>query len=157
MASEAASAGSERADLAARSRGIGVAAALQSAATATSPLLQQQQRQYDDLLREKAKLSAFYGEGHPDLATVDAQISELRDNMGKERVRVAAAAPVEASAESTRARSPAAGAAPRAAHIRISWDAIARTALAPMPHTITLISLARAAETPSKLYLFMVK
>src|SRR3546814_10743064 len=94
MASEAASAGSERADLAARSRGIGVAAALQSAATATSLLLQQQQRQYDDLLREKAKLSAFYGEGHPDLATVDAQISELRDNMGKERVRVAAAASV---------------------------------------------------------------
>src|SRR3546814_15836780 len=81
IAAEAASAGSERADLAARSRGICVAAALQSAATATSPLLQQQQRQYDDLLREKAQFSAFYGEGLPYLATVIAQFSVFVDTL----------------------------------------------------------------------------
>src|SRR3546814_367943 len=156
IAAEAASAGSERADLAARSRGIGVAAALQSAATATSPLLQQQQRQYDDLLREKAKLSAFYGEGHPDLATVDAQISELRDNMGKERVRVAAAASVEASAESTRARSAASGAAAREAQLRSYLAAITGRAFANNQNNVTLMSLEREAETTRELYLSLV-
>src|SRR3546814_722756 len=51
IAAEAASAGSERADLAARSRGIGVAAALQSAATATSPRSEEHTSALQSLMR----------------------------------------------------------------------------------------------------------
>src|SRR3546814_14381715 len=56
IAAEAASAGSERAHLVARHRGIVVASPLQSAGSDTQLLLHQHHSQYKDPLRQKAKI-----------------------------------------------------------------------------------------------------
>ncbi|MCF8708254.1 Wzz/FepE/Etk N-terminal domain-containing protein [Rhizorhapis sp. SPR117] len=156
VAAEAASAGSVRAELTARSAGVSRAAAMQSAATATSALLQQQQRQYDDLLREKAKLTSFYGSGHPDVANVDAQLSEMQANMSKERIRVSQAAATEAAAEATRANSEASGAAAREAQLRGFLGSLTSKAYQNNKDNVTLMSLEREAETTRELYLSLV-
>src|SRR3546814_1935801 len=77
--------------------------------------------------------------------------------MGKERVRVAAAASVEASAESTRARSAASGAAAREAQLRSYLAAITGKAFANNQNNVTLMSLEREAETTRELYLSLVR
>lgn len=156
LAAEAAAAGSMRAELATRSRGISLAAGLQSRATASSPLLQQQQQQYDDLLREKAKLASFYGVGHPDLANIEAQLSELGENMERERARVTRAAAAQAAAETERARSEASGAAAREAELRSYLNAITSKAYADTSNNVNLQALVREAETTRELYLSLV-
>ena len=87
----------------------------------TSPLLNAQQRQFDDLSRRKAELSVTYGANYPELKAVDAQLRQLQSDMAAESQRSRNAAYAAASANAARdaqiARSEASGAASRAGTI----------------------------------------
>src|SRR3546814_15938317 len=76
--------------------------------------------------------------------------------MGKDRVRVTPAPSVEASAESTIARSAASGAAAQEAQLRSYLAAITGNAFANNQNNVTLMSLVREAETTRELYLSLV-
>lgn len=87
----------------------------------SSPLLQSQQRQYDELLRRRSELSGTYGNNYPELKAVNQQLSELDASITAESSRVRAEAYAAASASAARdaqiARSEASGAAARAGTI----------------------------------------
>lgn len=157
IAAEAASARGISSGASARSAGVERAAGMRSTATATSALLQQQQNQYDSLLSEKAKLSASFGPGHPDMASLNAQISELRENMRSERASVGAKANMEAMAAAARerelARSESSGAAARAGQMNAQLNAITARAYSNTANMVEMSKLERAAEVARITYL----
>ena len=158
LAAETVSAASARAAAAAKAAGVSAAAAMRPGPeSATSPLLSAQQQRYADLMQRKAELSGFYGSGHPALANVLAQIDEVKRTMEAERVRVrqraAADAAIEASHESTLARSDAQGAAARESVLQSNLAALTTKAYQNNEAGVKLAELERAAETQRGLYL----
>ncbi|MGC4250247.1 MAG: hypothetical protein QM605_01950, partial [Sphingobium sp.] len=157
LAAEAVSAASARAAAAAKAAGVSAAASMRpSPESATSPLLSAQQQRYADLMQRKAELSGFYGAGHPSLANVLAQIDEVKRTMEAEQARVrqraAADAAVEASHESTLARSDAQGAAAREAVLQGNLAAMTTKAYQNNEAGVKLAELERAVETQRGLY-----
>lgn len=158
LAAETVSAASARAAAAAKASGVSAAAAMRPGPeSATSPLLSAQQQRYADLMQRKAELSGFYGAGHPALANVLAQIDEVKRTMEAERMRVrqraAADAAIEASHESTLARSDAQGAAARESVLQSNLAALTAKAYQNNEAGVKLAELERAAETQRGLYL----
>lgn len=157
IATETASASGMQAAMAARSAGVARAAAMRTTAGATSPLLQQQQRDYDTLLREKARLSASFGPGHPDMVTLNAQMAELTQNMGKEQRAVLAASQATAAADAAResglAQSEAASASARASRLAAQLQAITAKAYANTQNSVDLAELERQADTARQVYI----
>jgi len=157
LTAEAVSAASARAAAAAKAAGVSAAAAIRPGPeSATSPLLSAQQQRYADLMQRKAELSGFYGSGHPALANVLAQIDEVKRIMEAEQARVrqraAADAAVQASHESTLARSDAQGAAAREAVLQSNLAALTSKAYRNNEAGVKLAELERAAETQRGLY-----
>lgn len=157
IATETASASGMQAAMAARSAGLSRAASLHTSAGATSPLLQQQQIAYDNLLREKAKLSGTYGQFHPDMVNIDAQIGELAESMNKERGAVVAAAQAVASTAAARevqiAQSEAASAAARAGRLQSQLGSLTSKAYQNTSNAVELNVLERKAEVARQVYL----
>lgn len=157
IATEAASASGMQAAMAARSAGISRAANMRTTAGASSPLLQQQQREYDTLLRERARMSATLGAGHPDMITLGAQMSELSRNMEAEQRSVISATQATAAADAARetqlAQSEAASAAARAARLSGQLNTMTSKAYANTTHAVELSALERRAEIARQVYL----
>lgn len=157
IATEAASASGMQAAMMARSAGMSRAAAMRTSAGATSPLLQQQQSAYDNLLREKAKLSGTYASSHPDMVNIDAQITELSRNMDRERQSVVAAAQTVASTDAARetqiARSEAASAAARAGQLQAQLGSLTSKAYQNTGNSVELGILERKADVARQVYM----
>lgn len=157
IATEAASASGMQAAMSARSAGLSRAASMHTSAGATSSLLQQQQSAYDNLLREKAKLSGTYGPSHPDMVNIDAQISELARNMDRERWAVVTAAQAVASTDAAResqiAQSEAASAAARASRLQSQLGSLTSKAYQNTSNAVDLGILERKADVARQVYL----
>ncbi|MET0363573.1 MAG: polysaccharide biosynthesis tyrosine autokinase [Sphingobium sp.] len=156
IATEAASANGMQAGMAARSAEIARASTMRTTAGATSPLLQQQQRDYDTLLRDKARMSAIYGPGHPDMITLNAQLTELSRNMDQERRSVLAASQANVAADAARergmAQSEAASAGARAAQLAAQLGALTHKAYENTKNAVQLAALEREAEVARQVY-----
>lgn len=150
IATEAASAAAMRAAQSARAAGIASAVSNITTAGATSPLLDQQRRQLDDLNRTRSELAMMYGSEHPKMRGVEAQIAETTGNMQQEQARVIAAATTQAQNSAAReagiARSEAASAASRAGQLEGTLRSITGKAFANTAATVELNSLERNAE-----------
>ncbi|WP_193742871.1 GumC family protein [Sphingobium bisphenolivorans] len=150
IAVEAASAAAMRAAQSARAAGVAQAVGNISTAGATSPLLDQQKRQLDDLMRTRSEMSQMLGAEHPRMKGIDAQIAETSANMQQEQARVISAAVQQAQASAARdtglARSEAAAAGSRAGQLEGTLRAITGKAFANTAATVELNGLERNAE-----------
>lgn len=150
IAAEAVSAAAMRAAQSARAAGIASAVSNITTAGATSPLLDQQRRQLDDLTRTRSELAMMYGSEHPKMRGVEAQIAETTGSMQQEQARVIAAATTQAQNAAAReagiARSEAASAASRAGQLEGTLRSITGKAFANTAATVELNALERNAE-----------
>ncbi|KFG90444.1 Succinoglycan biosynthesis protein ExoP [Sphingobium herbicidovorans NBRC 16415] len=150
IAAEAASAAAMRAAQSARAAGVAQAVGNITTVGATSPLLDQQRRQLDDLTRTRSELAMMYGSEHPKMRGLEAQISETSTSMRQEQARVLAAAATQAQAQAAReagmARSEAASAASRAGQLEGTLRSITGKAFANTAATVELNALERNAE-----------
>lgn len=150
IAVEAASAAAMRAAQSARAAGVRQAVSNITTVTATSPLLDQQKRQLDELMRSRSELSQMYGSEHPRMRAVQAQIAEASGAMQREQARVIAAAQTQAQTDAAReaglAQSEAASAASRASQLDGTLHAITGKAFANTAAAVQLNALERNAE-----------
>jgi len=150
IAVEAASAAAMRA--AQNSRAAVVTSAVNNISTAgaTSPLLDQQKRQLDDLMRTRSDMSQVLGPDHPRMRGLEAQIAETGANMQREQARVVTEAMQQAQAEAARqsgmARSEAAASSSRAGQLEGTLRAITGKAFANTAASVELNTLERNAE-----------
>ena len=159
IATEAASAAAMRAAQSARAAGIASAVNNITTAGATSPLLDQQRRQLDDLTRTRSELAMMYGAEHPKMRGLEAQIAETTGSMRQEQARVIAAATTQAQNAAAReaglARSEAASAASRAGQLEGTLRSITGKAFANTAATVELNALERTAEAARSAYVAM--
>lgn len=157
IAVEAASASAMRAASNARASGVSSAVRNYSLSGATSPLLQQQQKQHDDLMRQRSDLAVSYGARHPEMQRVDAQLAEIRSNMQREQDNVAAAEAARASAEAARERglasAEAAAAGARAGQLEGQLRALTGKAFTNTTNAVELAALERRAEVSRQAFL----
>ncbi|HKT75374.1 MAG TPA: Wzz/FepE/Etk N-terminal domain-containing protein [Sphingobium sp.] len=150
IAVEAASAAAMRAAQSARAAGVRQAVNNITTATATSPLLDQQKRQLDELMRSRSELSQMYGSQHPRMRAVEAQIAEASGALQREQARVITAAQTQAQTDAAReaglAQSDAASAASRASQLEGTLRSITGKAFANTAATVQLNALERNAE-----------
>ena len=85
IAASAASANSSRAGSAARASGVSAATRNTSTAQATSPALDQLERQRAQLVAEQSRLGSNLGPNHPDMVEVNSQIAAVEANIVTER------------------------------------------------------------------------
>jgi uncharacterized protein involved in exopolysaccharide biosynthesis/Mrp family chromosome partitioning ATPase len=157
IAVEAASASAMRAASSARAAGVTSAVRNYSLSGATSALLQQQQKQHDDLMRQRSELAVSYGARHPEMQRVDAQLAEIRTNMKREQDNVAAAEAARASADAAReqglARAEAAAAGARAGQLEGQLRALTGKAFSNTTNAVELAALERRAEVSRQAFL----
>lgn len=150
IAAEAVSAAAMRAAQSARAAGVSQAVGNISTAGATSPLLDQQKRQLDELMRSRSEMAQMLGAEHPRMRGLEAQIAETSGNMQREQARVITAATRQAQAEAAReaglARSEAAASASRAGTLEGTLRAITGKAFANTAATVELNALERTAD-----------
>lgn len=147
---EAASANGLSAAGAAQSAGDSRAATMRTTAGASSPLLDQQQRQNAELLSRRSSLSVLFGSGHPDVQRVDAELTELQANMAAERARVIADEQARIGADTARqqalAQSAAAAAAARAGQLAGQLNALKSRIISNTSNGPQLAQLERESE-----------
>jgi uncharacterized protein involved in exopolysaccharide biosynthesis/Mrp family chromosome partitioning ATPase len=158
---EAAVASAARAEAAARTAQVDIAAGLRPPPeSATSPLLVQQQQRYAELLQRRAELSAFYGPGHPELANVIAQLAEVKKNMDAETGRVrryaAAEAAIATAHDRTMAQGEASGAAAREGQLRGVLGGLMAQGYRNTAANVRLAELERQADAQRDMYLGLV-
>lgn len=150
IAVEAVSAAALRAAQSARAAGVTQAVSNISTAGATSPLLDQQKRQLDELMRTRSEMAQMLGAEHPRMRGVEAQIAETNANMQQEQSRVIAAATTRAQTDAAReaglARSEAAAAGSRAGQLEGTLRSITGKAFANTAATVELNALERDAD-----------
>lgn len=153
---EAASANGMRAADAARSAGDSRAATMRTTAGATSSLLDQQQRQYDALTTQRSSLAVTFGDGHPDIQRIDAQLAELKKDMAAERARVIgderARIAADTARDQTLAQSVAAASAARAGQLAGQLADLKRRIVANTVNTPELAELQRQADIAHQAY-----
>ncbi|WP_205479981.1 GumC family protein [Sphingomonas arenae] len=158
---EAASAQAMRAAQGARAAGVSAAVSNRSVAGASSPLLDQQQRRLDELIRERSDLSVTYGPQHPRMQSVDAQIGETRRAMQQEQANVIAAANARTAAEAARERgmasSEAAAASARSSQLQGQLRNMISKAYANTANMVELNALERRAIAAREAYLATAK
>lgn len=154
---EEASAAAMNSATAARSAGIASASRMRTVAGATSPVLNELQRKYDDLQRERSQLSVALGVNHPDRQRVEAQITQLRGDLDRERSAVISAEQAKINADAGREQQLAAGeaqaAAARAGQLQATLSALAARAVSNNTNNVDLFVLDRRAEVARQAYL----
>ncbi|WP_158266609.1 GumC family protein [Allosphingosinicella deserti] len=157
IAVEAASAGAARAAMAARTAGLPGAESLYRSNAGKSGLLEQQQRQYEELMRQRSDLKVTYGARHPEMQRIDAQLAEIRGGIEREQLASAAAERDRAVAAAARERqlaaSEAAAAAARASTLESRVGAIRSKAFANNENLVQLAALERRAEVLRQSYI----
>jgi uncharacterized protein involved in exopolysaccharide biosynthesis/Mrp family chromosome partitioning ATPase len=156
VAVAAAAASAARAGSAARSAGVSAAAGMRSTAQASSPALQQLQRQQAELIAEQARLSSTYGPNHPDMVRVNSEMETVRNAMEQERSVAIAAAQDVAQAEGAQmaqlARSAAADDAARAGQLQGYVSSLTSAAYRNSSNSVKLEQLVRDSRLADKAY-----
>lgn len=139
------------------SAGVARAAGIQSVQTASSPLLQQEQRQYAELKSERTRLSSLYGSGHPQMISLNNQINALETAMARDQVAARQAALADASASAAQQRtiaaSDAAAASARSGQLQSLLNQMTTKAFANNENKGKLAQLERASELARNAYL----
>lgn len=156
IAAAAAAANSASAGSAARSAGVSAAAGMRSTAQATSPGLQQLQRQQAELIAEQARLASTFGPNHPDMVRVKSEMETVNKAMEQERVAAVAAAQDVAQAEGAQmaqlARSAAADDAARAGQLQGVVSSLTSAAYRNASNSVVLEQLVRDSDLADKAY-----
>ncbi|RJF93638.1 GumC family protein [Sphingomonas cavernae] len=129
------------------SRASGVASA--SSTIASSPVLNELKGQEATLAAKAADLSSFYGPGHPDLAKVTAQLSDVRGRIVEETARATIASTRTAAIDS---RADAA----RMGALAGDLGALRASNSREMGQVVNLKELQREADTSHQLYLSLL-
>ncbi|WNO54194.1 GumC family protein [Stakelama saccharophila] len=157
VAVETASAEGMQSAMAARSAGVSRAAGMRTTAGAASPLLQQQQQEYETLLNERARLASLYGSGHPEMVRVQNQIDALKSNIDREKASALAVARAQANAEAAQqtqlARSEAAAASARAGRLQSELRGMLSKAFRNNTNNVELARLEREAQVAHDVYM----
>lgn len=157
IAVEAASAAAMNSATAARSASVDSASRMRTVAGASSPVMEQLQRQYDDLTRERSQLSVALGVNHPDMQRVEAQLGQVRGDLDRERSAVVAAQQARINADAGREQTLAAGeasaAAARAGQLQARLSSLSTSAFQNNANNVDLASLDRRAEVARQAYL----
>lgn len=156
VAVAAAAASAARAGSAARSAGVSAAAGMRSTAQATSPALQQLQRQQAELVAEQARLASAFGPNHPDMVRVQSEMETVSRAMEQERSNAIAAAQDVAQAEGAQmaqlARSAAADDAARASQLQGVVSSLTSAAYRNASNSGKLEQLVRESRLADKAY-----
>lgn len=157
IAVEEASAAAMNSATAQRSASIDSASRMRTVAGATSPVVDALQRQYDDLQRERSQLSVALGANHPDRQRVEAQISQVRTDLDRERASVIAAEQTKNNADAGREQQLAGGearaAAARAGQLQARLATLAAQTFRNNANNVDLSVLDRRAEVARQAYL----
>lgn len=156
VAVAAAAANAARAGSAARSAGVAAASGMRSTAQATSPALQQLQRQQAELIAQQARLSSAYGPNHPDIVRIKSEMQTVSTAMDQERRAAIAAAQQVGNAEGAQmaqlARSAAADDAARAGQLQGVVSSLTAAAYRNTANSVQLEQLVRDANLADKAY-----
>lgn len=154
--SEAISASAMSAGSSSRSAGVAAAAGIRSIAGASNASTQALERQEADLTTQLASKSETYGNSHPEIISLSATLSRVRQDLARERSRAASDAAAVAGAEGARmaqmARSDASGDAARAGQLRAQLNALTGKAYSNIRNVVELETLSRQAEQAVKAY-----
>ncbi len=157
IAVEEATAAAMNSATAARSASIDRASRLRTVAGATSPVLDQLQRQYDDLVRQRAQQAVNLGAMHPDIQAIDAQVAQVRTDLERERSAVIAAQEARNASDAGREQQLAGGeataAAARAARLQGRLSTITGAAFRNTANGVDLSLLDRRADVARQAYL----
>jgi Uncharacterized protein involved in exopolysaccharide biosynthesis len=157
LAAEAASAAALNAAGAARAAGVSSAVQARTSADATSPVLQQLEREKADLARQRSDLAVSLGSNHPKMKRLDAQIEQVDRNLSDVRFSVVSASMARNSADATReqrlAASEAGAASARAGVLQAQLGAITEKAFSSNRNNVDLAVLDRKAEVAREAYL----
>jgi polysaccharide biosynthesis transport protein len=153
---EAISAAAQSSGSASRASGVAAAAGMRSVAGASSAATQALQQQEANLAAQLASKAQIYGSGHPEIASLNASLSQVRNDLSREQARAASDAAAVAGAESARmaqiARSDASGDAARAGQLRAQLGSATGKAFRNINNIVELETLSRKAEQAIKAY-----
>jgi uncharacterized protein involved in exopolysaccharide biosynthesis/MinD-like ATPase involved in chromosome partitioning or flagellar assembly len=153
---DAIAASAQSAASASRSSGVAAAAGMRSVAGASNASTQALERQEADLASQLASKSQTYGSGHPEIASLNAALGQVRGDLSRERTRAISDAAAVASADSARmaqmARSDASGDAARAGQLRAQLGGVTSKAYSNIGNVVELETLSRQAEQAAKAY-----
>lgn len=157
LAVEAASTAALSSGLRAQAAGVGSAAGMRTVAGATSPALDNLQRQYDDLNRQRSEISIQMGANHPQMQALNAQLTQLSNMIMQERGSVIAAQQARNAADAGRERAMALAeanaAAARAGQLQSRLNAVTSAAFRNNENLVNLSLLERRAEVARQAYL----
>lgn len=157
LAVEAASSAALSSGMRAQAAGVSSAAGMRTVAGATSPALDNLQRQYDDLSRQRSEMAVQMGANHPQMQALTAQISQVSNAMTQERASVIAAQQARNNADAGRERAMAMAeanaAAARAGQLQARLNDITSAAFRNNANSVDLSILERKAEVARQAYL----
>lgn len=157
IAVEAASTAGLSSAMRAQAAGIGGAAGMRTVAGASSPAVDNLQRQYDDLIRQRSELSVQMGANHPQMQALGAQISQVGAALVQGRAAVVAAQQARNDADAGRERAiamaEANAASARAGQLQARLNAITSATFRNNANLVDLSILERRAEVARQAYL----
>lgn len=156
IAAASANASSALAGSAARASGVSAASTISSTATATSPALDQLERQRAQLIADKSRMAPNFGANHPEMVRVTSQLSEVEANIQVERRQARANAAEVNAADAARmtgmVQSEASRDAATAARIAGIASTLENRAFANVANSVELKELVRASELTEQAY-----
>lgn len=156
IAAAAAQASSARAGSAARASEVSNAASIASTAQATSPALDQLERQKAELLAERSSLAPNHGPNHPDMVRVTSALEAVQANIVTERQIARANAQMVNQADAARmsglAQSEASREAATAARLEAVSSVLEQQAYKNVAASVKLDELVRASQLADQAY-----
>lgn len=157
VAVEAASTAALSSAMQAQAAGVSRAAAMRTVAGATSPALDNLQKQYDDLVRQRSEISVQMGANHPQMQALSAQISQVGNALQSERASVITTQQTkndtDAGRERAMALAEASAASARAGQLQSRLNSITGAAFRNNANLVNLSILDRRAEVAKQAYL----
>lgn len=157
IAVEAASTAAMSSAMQAQAAGVGRAAAMRTVAGATSPALDNLQKQYDDLVRQRSEISVQMGANHPQMQALSAQIAQVGNALVQERAAVVNTQQTkndtDAGRERAMALAEASAASARAGQLQAKLNAMTGAAFRNNANLVDLSILDRRAEVARQAYL----
>lgn len=157
LAAEAASAAAMQSASAVRSAGVSSAAQARTSVGATSPVLQQLERERVALAQQRSDLAVSLGSAHPKMQRLEAQISQVDADMARVQSAVVAAESARNAADAAREQRLASGEAgaeqARAGSLQARVRQLTERAFASNRANVDLAVLDRRVEVARQAYL----
>lgn len=157
IAVEAASTAALSSAMQAQAAGVSRAASMRTVAGATSPALDNLQKQFDDLIRQRSENSVQMGANHPQMQALSAQIAQVSNALIQERAAVVNTQQTrndtDAGRERAMAVAEASAASARAGQLQSRLSAMTSAAFRNNANLVNLSILDRRAEVAKQAYL----